>query len=360
MRTRRFDLAVVLIVLVLASSACGRAEPSPFVPEIPELPVFPEELDIDLFWVPEDNPITAEKVALGWQLFYDPRLSADDTISCASCHLPDAGFADPRPGSVGVGGAVGGRNAPTVINAMFSEALFWDGRAGSLEEQAVGPIMNSIEMANTLEAMEARLAEIPGYREQFEAVFGAEQITAELVGKAIATFERMVVSANSPWDRSLLTGDESLVSDAAHRGNALFNDKAGCSQCHVVTNVDSVPTDLYQNTGVGMDKDEPDPGRYAHSGAEEDRGAFKVPALRNVTETAPYMHDGSLATLEDVMLYYEKGGEPNDWLDEKMKPLEITDEERQDLLAFLEALTGEVPAFTKRAPRLPPSVGDAQ
>jgi len=360
MRTRTLHLVVALVALVFVASACSPAEPTPFVPEIPELPTFPEELDIDLFWVPEDNPITAEKVALGWQLFYDPRLSSDDTISCASCHLPDAGFADPRPGSVGVGGAVGGRNAPTVINAMFSEALFWDGRAGSLEEQAVGPIMNSIEMANTLDAMEARLAEIPGYRQQFQEVFGAEQITADLVGKAIATFERMVVSANSPWDRSLATGDESLVSDAARRGNVLFNDKAGCAQCHVVTNVDSVATDLYQNTGVGMNKEDPDLGRYAHSGAEEDRGAFKVPALRNVTETAPYMHDGSLATLEDVMVYYEKGGEPNEWLDEKMKPLELTDQERQDLLAFLEALTGEVPAFTKRVPPLPPSVEGAQ
>lgn len=359
MRIRTLHLATVLVVLAVASSACGPSEPS-FTPEIPELPVFPEELDIDLFWVPEDNPITPEKVALGWQLFYDPRLSSDDTISCASCHLPEAGFADPRPGSVGVGGAVGDRNAPTVINAMFSEALFWDGRAGSLEEQAVGPIVNSIEMANTLEAMEARLAEIPGYRQQFEAVFGAEQVTAELVGKAIATFERMVVSANSPWDRSLLTGDESLISDAARRGNALFNAKAGCAQCHAVTNVDSVPADLYQNTGVGMNMEAPDPGRYAHSGEKEDWGAFKVPGLRNVTETAPYMHDGSLATLEDVILYYEKGGEPNEWLDEKMKPLELTDQERQDLLAFLEALTGEVPAFAKRVPRLPPAVDGGQ
>ncbi len=355
MKTRTLHLATAAVVLVMAQSSYGQGTPA-FNPEIPKIPPFPPELDVELFWVPEDNPITPEKAALGWQLFYDTRLSSDETISCASCHLPDAGFADPRPGSIGVGGQVGGRNAPTIINAMFNEALFWDGRAASLEEQAVGPIMNSIEMANTLSDMEARLARIPGYRRQFKAVFGTEKITAELVGKAIATFERVVVSVNSPWDRSVSTGDESLVSAAARRGNGLFNDKAGCAQCHVATSVTDVPFDLFQNTGAGMDTEEPDLGRFVHSGDEEDRGAFKTPALRNVAQTAPYMHDGSLKTLEDVIRYYERGGDANPWLDEKMKPVELTDQERQDLLAFLDALTGDVPAFTKRIPRLPPDV----
>jgi len=357
MKLRRVILVVALATLVVMP-AHGQ-DGAPFTPEVPELPEFPPELDIDLFWVPEDNPITPEKVALGWQLFYDPRLSADETISCASCHLPGAGFADPRPGSVGTGGAVGDRNAPTVINAIFSETLFWDGRAGSLEEQAVGPIQNSIEMANTLEAVEKRLAEIPGYRQQFRSVFGADEITAELLGKAIAAFERVVVSADSPWDRALASGDESLISDSARRGNALFNGKAGCSQCHAVTRITDTPTDLYQNTGVGMNRDEPDLGRFEHSGEDEDRGAFKAPPLRNITETAPYMHDGSLATLEEVIAFYDRGGEPNAWLDEKMKPLELGDQEREDLLAFLESLTGTVPDFTKRIPRLPPDVASA-
>lgn len=369
MKFRKLSLAIALVTLAIVASAQGQ-DNVPFIPEIPDLPEFAPELDIDLFWVPEDNPITPEKVALGWQLFYDPRLSGDETISCASCHLPEAGFADPRRGSVGIGGAVGGRNAPTIINAIFSETLFWDGRAASLEEQAVGPIQNSIEMANTLEAVETRLAEIPGYRQQFQSVFGAEEITADLVGKAIATFERVVVSADSPWDRALASDDGSLISESARRGNALFNGAAGCSQCHAVTRITDTPTDLYQNTGVGMGSDEPDLGRFEQSGEDEDRGAFKAPPLRNVTETAPYMHDGSLATLEDVIAFYARGGEPNAWLDEKMKPLELTDEDRADLLAFLESLTGSVPAFTKRVPRLPPdmprpgkagaaSVGDA-
>ncbi len=355
MELRRISLVIALVSVAIVAPAHGQ-DNTPFVPEIPELPEFPAELDIDLFWVPEDNPITPEKVALGWQLFYDPRLSGDETISCASCHLPEAGFADPRRGSVGMGGAVGGRNAPTVINAIFSEALFWDGRAASLEEQAVGPIQNSIEMANTLEAVETRLAEIPGYRQQFQEVFGTDEITADLVGKAIATFERVVVSADSPWDRALASGDESLISDSARRGNALFNGEAGCSQCHAVTRINDTPTDLYQNTGVGMSKDEPDLGRFEQSGEDEDRGAFKAPPLRNITETAPYMHDGSLATLEEVIAFYDRGGEPNAWLDEKMKPLELDDQQREDLLAFLDSLTGNVPDFTKRVPPLPPDM----
>jgi len=358
-KLRRTRLIIALVTVAIVAPAQGQ-DNTRFVPELPQLPEFPAELDIDLFWVPEDNPITPEKVALGWQLFYDPRLSGDETISCASCHLPEAGFADPRPGSIGMGGAVGGRNAPTVINSIFSETLFWDGRAASLEEQAVGPIQNSIEMANTLEAVEERLAEIPGYRQQFQSVFGTDEITGDLVGKAIATFERMVVSADSPWDRALASNDQSLISDAARRGNALFNGEAGCSQCHAVTRITDTPTDLYQNTGVGMSHDEPDLGRFEQSGEDEDRGAFKAPPLRNITETAPYMHDGSLATLEDVIAFYDRGGEPNAWLDEKMKPLQLSDQERGDLLAFLDSLTGSVPAFTKRVPRLPPDVAGAR
>ena len=360
MKRRFLFFAIVSAALVIGPPAFSPLaygqQTLDFEPEIPELPHYPPELDIELFWVPEDNPITAQKVALGWQLFYDTRLSSDGTISCASCHLAETGFADPKRGSVGVGGAVGGRNAPTVINSMFNELLFWDGRAASLEEQAVGPIMNSIEMANTLPAMVARLSRIPGYREQFSAVFDSDEITADLVGKAIATFERTVVSFNSPWDQSQATGDETLISEAARRGNELFNNAAGCAQCHVVTRVDDVPFDLFQNTGIGMDLDEPDLGRFVHSGEEEDRGAFKTPTLRNVTETAPYMHDGSLETLNDVLLFYENGGNSNPWLDEKMKPLKLTEQEREDLLAFLKALTGDVPAFTKRAPPLPPDV----
>ena len=341
-------------LIVLAASACGPRE-AVFKPEIPDVPPLPVGLEGELLEVPEDNPITPEKVALGWQLFYDPRLSIDETVSCASCHVAEGGFADPRPGSVGVGGAVGGRNAPPVINAAFNASQFWDGRSSSLEDQALGPIQNPIEMANTLQAVEQRLNPIPGYRRQFEQAFGADRISAALVARAIATFERVVLSGNSPWDRWEQERDEGAVTDAARRGEALFRGKARCARCHVGSNYSDAPFELFHNIGVGMNDPNPDLGRYTVTGREDDRGAFKTPTLRNIAETAPYMHDGSLATLEEVIDFYERGGEPNAWLDPKMRPISnLTDQERQDLLAFLQALTGEVPEWTKRAPALPP------
>ncbi len=192
-----FRIRCVSASIILASLGCGEGRGG-FQAEVPEIPPLPLGLDAELLKVPDDNPITPEKVALGWQLFYDSRLSVDNTISCASCHMASAGFADPRRGSVGVGGAVGARQAPPVINAAFSESQFWDGRSPSLEDQALGPIQNPIEMAFTLEGVEERFNEIPGYRQQFQSVFGAERISADLVGKAIATFERVVLAGNSP------------------------------------------------------------------------------------------------------------------------------------------------------------------
>ena len=338
--------------IVLTTSACGRE--GAFKPEVPEIPPVPLGLDADLVKMLEDTAITPERVALGWQLFYDARLSKDETISCASCHVGEAGFADPRKGSVGAGGAVGGRNAPPIINAAFNASQFWDGRSPSLEDQALGPMQNPIEMANTLEGVEARLNDIPGYRQQFKDIFGAERISSDLVGKAIASFERVVLSGNAPWDRWEYERDEAAVSDAVRRGEALFHGKASCAQCHAGPNYTDADGGRFHNIGVGMSVPEPDLGRYNVTEQEEDRGAFKTPTLRNIAETAPYMHDGSVATLEEVIDFYESGGEPNPWLDSKMMPLSLTDQEKQDLLAFLQALTGEVPEWTKRAPRLPP------
>ncbi len=349
----RSPLAVALMAVLIALTAFACAPEEAFMPEIPEIPDLPLGLDAALFQVPEDNPMSPEKVALGWQLFYDTRLSVDNTISCASCHLPDAGFADPGRGSVGVGGAVGDRNAPPVINAAFWSSQFWDGRSPSLEDQALGPMQNPIEMAHTQEAVEATLNEIPGYRKQFQAVFGAERITADLAGKAIATFERVVLSGNSPWDRWEQERDSTAVSEPARRGGELARAKARCTACHAGTSCTDAPFGLFHNIGVGMSASEPDLGRYNVTGQEEDRGAFKTPTLRQVAETAPYMHDGSMATLEEVIDFYDRGGESNPWLDPKMKPLGLTEGEKQDLLAFLRALTGEVPTWAKQAPRLP-------
>ncbi|MFQ5690255.1 MAG: cytochrome-c peroxidase [Gemmatimonadota bacterium] len=300
------------------------------------------------------RPVTQETLALGWQLFYDPRLSVDGTISCASCHVPDAGLADPRPGSVGVGGKVGGRNAPSVISAAFNASQFWDGRSPSLEHQALGPIQNPIEMANTLEEVERRLNAMPGYREQFREVFGAERITAELVGRAIVTFERAVLSGHSPWDRCRHAYDSAAVSETVVRGAALFEGKARCTACHVGSMFSDAPFGRYHNIGVGMDAEEPDLGRHGVTQLDAHRGAFKTPILRNIAETAPYFHDGSAKTLEQVVEYYAGGGIPNPWLDPKMRALELTEEEKGHLVAFLHALTGEVPEWTRRAPRLAP------
>jgi len=351
---RYFPAFVLLAIGLCAGMACAPAEPA-FDPEIPELPALPAGLDGNYLVVPEDNPITPEKVALGWQLYYDARLSADGTVSCATCHAPEAGFADPKPVSTGVGGLQGGRNSPTVINAAFSARQFWDGRAATLEEQALGPIENPVEMATTVAAVIDTLEGIPGYRQQFAAVFGSEEITPDMLAQAIAAFERTVISGNSPWDQWTATRDESVISEAALRGEELFRGKAGCSQCHLGFNFSDSHLDLYHNIGVGMAGEELDEGRHAVTGVIAHTGAFKTPTLRNVTETAPYMHDGSLATLEEVIAYYAQGGEPNPWLDPKISELELTEHEITDLIAFLQALEGQIPDFTRRAPRLPPS-----
>lgn len=295
--------------------------------------------------IPADNLVTAAKVELGRQLFFDARLSVDGQVSCATCHNPVMGFTDGRPTSMGVRGQVGGRSAPTVINLAYAQnGVFWDGRAKSLEDQAKGPIANPIEMANTHEAVVSRLNTIPGYRDQFQHVFGSPEITIDNVAKAIAAFERTVISGNSPWDR-FLKGDATALSDSAKRGWNLFQNKAKCIKCHAGFNL----TDNgYHNLGVGFDKPNPDLGRYRVTSGEEDKGRFKTPTLREITYTAPYMHDGSARTLEEVIDFYNKGGIKNPQLDQEVKPLNLTNEEKADLVAFLKSLNGE--GWQARAP----------
>lgn len=297
--------------------------------------------------VPENNPQTDAKVRLGMQLYFDTRLSADNTISCASCHRPDAGWADPRPVSEGVGHAKGTRNAPTVLNAAYHPAQFWDGRAATLEEQALGPIQNPVEMQMTMPMAIERLKSIPGYVKQFREVFGSDP-TPETIAKAIAAFERTIVSKNSPYDR-YLAGDRTAMSPAAVRGMKLFNGKAHCSACHSGPNF----TDgKYHNVGVGYVNGKfADEGRYVVTKNPKDRGAFKTPGLRSVALTAPYLHDGSEKTLEDVIEFYNRGGNPNPYLDKLMMPLHLTPQEKRDLVEFLKALTGEPVNITP--PELP-------
>jgi cytochrome c peroxidase len=287
---------------------------------------------------PADNPQTDAKVRLGAQLYFDTRLSADATISCASCHDPRTGWANPHPTDTGIRGQVGGRNSGTVIDAAYMRFQFWDGRAGSLEEQATGPIHNPIEMGETLENVVNKLNAIPGYRQQFNEVFGTD-VTSEGIAKAIASFERSIVSGPSPYDRYLM-GDQGAMSDAAVRGLHLFNGKGHCTPCH---SGPMFSDQGFHNLGVGMNKDKPDLGRYDHTKKESDRGRFKTPTLRNVALTPPYLHDGSAGTLMDVIDVYDRGGEPNANLDPLMLPLQLTTREKDDLVAFLEALTGTLP-----------------
>jgi len=285
--------------------------------------------------VPNYNPITPEKIALGKQLFFDRRLSQDGSISCASCHDPQKGFSDGVTLSRGMGGLSGQRNTPTLINVAFQPYQFWDGRATSLEDQSLGPLHNPQEMGQSSEPAVTRLIKIPYYREQFQEVFKSS-ITNETIAQALASYERTLLSGNSPYD-SFMGGNREALSRPALDGLQLFNGKAHCSLCHQGFNFSD---GLFHNLGVGWDgKDFQDPGRFRVTGIFRDRGAFKTPTLRQVSDTAPYMHDGSLANLEAVVDFYVRGGNPNPHLDILIQPLHLTSEEKKALLAFLKALS---------------------
>ena len=286
---------------------------------------------------PSKNPPSEAKIALGKQLYFDPRMSQDSTISCASCHDPQKGWSNGEAVATGVGGLKGGRSSPTIINSAYGRMQFWDGRARDLEDQALGPIQNPIEMTMTLDEVVERLNQIEGYKQQFQDVYGTD-VTSEGIALAIAAYERTVLSGDAPYDR-FKAGDDNALSESALRGLKLFTGKAHCTACHSGPNF----TDNgFHNLGVSINNPEPDPGREAISGLLGDRGAFKTPTLREIARTAPYMHDGSLATLEDVVEHYDRGGTPNPQLDEEIFPLKLTAEEKADLITFLkEGLSSE-------------------
>lgn len=299
--------------------------------------------------VPVDNPPTAETVALGRRLYYDKQLSADNTVACANCHSPATAFTDGKAVSQGVNGKTGTRNAPTVLNAAYHTLQFWDGRAKSLEEQAGGPIQNPVEMNQAHDVMVAKIGKLTDYKTAFDKAFGPGPVTVDKVEKAIASFERTAVSGNSPFDRYQYGGDKKALSPAAIRGLAIFTDKnrANCVACHTIEEKYALFTDgKFHNIGVGVDANGElkDQGRYAETHQEADRGAFRTPTLRNVALTAPYMHDGSLKTLKDVVDFYVGGGTSNPHLDKDIKEIKLTGPERADLVAFLESLTGDTPA----------------
>jgi len=300
--------------------------------------------------IPADNPPTAETIALGRRLYYDPILSKDGTISCASCHQPDFGFADPRQFSIGVAGGTGDRQAPSVWNAAYYTTQFWDGRAASLEDQAVGPMANPIEMAHTIEDIEKALAADASYIEAFEKAFGPGPITAQNAAKAIASFERTVLSGNSPFDRFQYGGDPTALSEQAKLGLEVFRNpaKGNCAKCHTIEEGYALFSDSkFHNLGVGADLDGTlkDAGRFKVTSDEKDTGAFKTPTLRNIAQSAPYMHDGSLKTLKDVVDFYIGAGNSNPHRDPDVKELDhLTRQERDALVVFMESLTGETPA----------------
>jgi cytochrome c peroxidase len=298
--------------------------------------------------IPPDNPETAETIALGRKLFYDKRLSRDHTVACASCHNPLIGFTDGRRNSLGVGGRTGTRNAPTVVNAAYMPLQFWDGRAASLEEQAAGPISNPVEMDQGHDIWVSNLDADPSYRAAFQKAFGPGPATLGRVEKAIASFERTLVSGNSPFDRYQYGGDKHALSPAAIRGLSVFLDprRGNCAACHTISGNYALFTDgKFHDTGAGVDGEGQltDLGRFLQTKQESDKGAFKTPTLRNVALSAPYMHDGSLKTLKDVVDFYAGGGNSNPNLDKEMKSIKLTGPERADLVEFLKSLTGELP-----------------
>ena len=299
--------------------------------------------------IPPDNPPTTATIELGRQLYYDPVLSVDNSVSCATCHHPDYGFADGKSFSSGVRAQKGTRNSPTVLNTAYFNTLFWDGRAATLEEQAAGPVQNPVEMGHTLKGVENKLMRYPTYRAAFAKAFASGHITFDMVAKAIASFERTVVSGNSPFDRYYYGHEENALSESAKRGLLVFTraDKGNCAACHEIGNDYALFTDnKFHNVGVGVHNEQPtDLGRYAVTKNDADRGAFRTPTLRNIARTGPYMHNGGLNTLKEVVDFYIGAGNSNSYLDKRIKPLDfLTGQERADLVAFLESLTGETPA----------------
>jgi cytochrome c peroxidase len=322
--------------------------------------------------IPADNPQSPEKIALGLQLFFDGRLSADGTVACSTCHDPARAFTDGRPTSIGIRGGVGQRNAPTILNALFNKTQFWDGRVNTLEEQAALPIINPIEMGQpSLDVAVARIAAIDEYRQAFQHAFGRQPNGPDLA-RAIASYERTQVSFDSPFDH-FIAGDRKAIDDAAQRGWELFNTKGRCNKCHALTEESRDTTNFmdndFHNIGIGIirhnvvalarqakrlvasseetaidraavESNMSELGRFLVTKNEPDIASFKTPNLRNVLVTGPYFHDGSQDTLWDVSDHYNKGaGLQNPYLDQDIQPLALTEDEVDDLVAFLASLT---------------------
>jgi cytochrome c peroxidase len=302
----------------------------------------------------DTDSLTPKKIDLGHDLFHDPILSVDGTVSCATCHDPAIGYATHRPVAVGVGGRIGVRNAPTVFNTAFSDVLFWDGRARTLEAQALMPLRSPDEMGAQDETeIVRRVQESPRYRKRFSVVYGADGITIRTLVDAIVAFERSLLSGDAAFDR-FMAGDRASLTDSAQRGWRLFRGAAGCIRCHRFDAEHPFFTDFgFHNTGIAARNPAAgDPGRFRISGRDGEIGAFKTPTLRDVALTAPYMHDGSVPTLAAVVSYYSEGPRRNPSLDAGLRPLHFDAGRQRDLVMFLESLTGaDALARARAAPR---------
>jgi cytochrome c peroxidase len=280
-------------------------------------------LGLDLYMpVPDENPLTREKVELGRRLFRDRRLSRDRSLACSSCHDPDRAFSDGRPVAIGINRQVGRRSAPALINRGYGRVFFWDGRAATLEEQVLQPLQDPKEMNMTLAEASARVG-----------------LPSGDISRALASYVRSILSGNAPVDR-FTYGDRRALSSEQQAGLQVFRGKGNCTACHVGPNFTD---ERFHNTGVAWrDGSLVDEGRFAVTGTMEDRGAFKTPTLREIARTAPYMHDGSLVSLDEVVDYYDRGGNANPGLDPELRPLKLTASEKRSLVVFLHTLSGTV------------------
>lgn len=349
------ELCLILCVLcsvVVADEKDGKppALPKDTLPATLDIESIPPGLP-EAREVPKDNPLQAARVALGRRLFFDPVMSGDGTVSCATCHRPDHGFASPEPIAIGIRGRKGTRNAPSLLNRAFGKAFFWDGRVASLEEQAIQPIVNEVELGNSYPALLKKLRADDRFVNQFATAFDKdaenpiEVVTKTNIGRALAAFQRTLLLGNSPID-AFQMGDHSAMTTKERQGFWLFESRAGCWKCHSGVNY---ADEQFHNTGVSFGSKNRDTGRFQATNKDADKFSFKTPTLRGVLHTAPYMHDGSLKTLTDVVNFYNKGGAPDDKrLDSRMAPLGLDEKEVGLLVAFLTALSRDVDAGDDR------------
>lgn len=333
-QTLGFLVPGLLASLAFNGALTPQESERPLVPEDTLPTPFVREAPLGVEDLAEAFSASDEEFALGRALFFDAVLSPRRTIACASCHRPDLGFADDRPTSLGIEGYLTKRNAPSILNKGLSTKLLWDGRAATLEDQVIMPIENPEEMGLGIAAAVNRLSAHEVYAARFRSVYGRE-VDAEAVASALAAFVRGLTVGDSPVDR-FRDGDVRALNADEEAGLWIFEGKGRCWQCHSDHNF---ADESFHNTGVGARDGEPAPGRGAITEKDEDLGKFRTPGLRMLTKTAPYMHDGSLATLEEVVEFYRRGGNPNSNLSKKIRPLKLTDREAKQLVAFLEALS---------------------